>query len=173
MTITAEQVARALAKCVEGGVDRQTIQRFTEALSPRLATIRAEASAAAYGAAAALAWTGDEPEEPFDDWGYQKADTGERHAAMVRDRSAWTLAQSIIALTPADATAWLAADRAVQFKAGQDAALKGAVKGWAVLGRDGAIIGTETLEPDAVYYDLAKDRGQTIRPCLILVGEGE
>ena len=137
MTITAEQI---MSRILRHSLDFEAAESEAQSI---LDTIRAEATAAAYGAAADVAF-------------------GHNEATKA-------IAREITALTDADATAWLAADRAAQFKAGQEAALKGAVKGWALL-RDGKI--AHIRQHQEALYGLGSG-GDTIRPCLILVGEGE
>ncbi len=158
MTLTAEQIVQRMNEafnCAEAASPEDAAQSI-------LATIRAEATAAAYGAAAKFL-LGQAIEK-----GGTKTPQG--RTALYYDRK-------ITALTPADATAWLAADRAAQFKAGQDAALKGAVKGWfAVTDASGKICTVADSEKDArddAEMVLSMDGKYTIRPCLILVGEGE
>jgi hypothetical protein len=82
--------------------------------------------------------------------------------------SAHQIMRAVQALTPADATAWLAARDAAQFKAGQEAALKGAVNGWAIVSERGNVLMASRYSP---AHDLMP--GETIRPCTIIVGEGE
>ncbi len=121
-----------------------------------LQPIRAEATAAAYGAAADVCRIARK----------DAMDCNIPQSAIGAARCA----DAIRALTPADAAAWLAARDAAQFKAGQEAALKGAVKGWAVVRADGSL--RLTREHGVTAALIAVD-GETIRPCLILVGEGE
>lgn len=140
MTITAEQLADAVY------CDAKSYREAQIAAQSILDTIRAEATAAAYGAAGDVAFNAD--------FGAQ----GNQGVAL-----------EITALTDADATAWLAARDAAQFQAGQEAALKGAVKGWALI-RDGEI--AHIRKHQEALHGLGSG-GDTIRPCLILVGEGE
>jgi hypothetical protein len=119
-------------------------------LQPILDTIRAEATAAAYGAA-----------------GERFAQAHEEYGDVMHPRS--HIRAEISALTDADATAWLADRDAAQFKAGQEAALKGAVKEYRVYKNDVLMFATH----DAERAEFMGKQGYTIRPCLILVGEGE
>jgi predicted rRNA methylase YqxC with S4 and FtsJ domains len=138
MTITEDQLywAAVNAPNVTDGMNR--LQVLADA-------IRAEATAAAYGAAADMI---------EDDCSFMSP-----HQIM----------RAVQALTDADATAWLAARDAAQFKAGQEAALKGAVKGWAVL----SLSLPTRFYANARIAEASCASGETIRPCLILVGEGE
>ncbi len=162
MTITAEQIVERLAYMLpsEGLAVAQSV----------LDTIRAEATAAAYGAAANMIQM--RLDAYIADHGIYDPSTN--ITEFPGDGDEWVegqeeTVQAITALTDADATAWLAADRAAQFKAGQEAAIKGAVKGWAVT-NDSGFISTHREETTAYAY---ANHWETIRPCLILVGEGE
>ncbi len=155
MTITAERIVDVILNtyATTRGTNAGDGPTIAEAQSI-LDTIRAEATAAAYGAAAAKCLGAR----------YAPIDIG---GDLVLDPLQGAgLAALIERLTPADATAWLADRDAAQFKAGQEAALKGAVKGWAVMHGD-------------YFFSAGQHRnefllpGETIRPCLILVGEGE
>jgi len=76
------------------------------------------------------------------------------------------VAQAIRALTPADATAWLADRDAAQFKAGQEAAIKGAKE----IDRLRLVAFSTNSEADRAAYHAALS---TWFQNLILVGEGE
>ncbi len=145
MTITAEQIVQRMNEafnCAEAASPEDAAQSILD-------TIRAEATAAAYGAAGAIA--------------------ADRCAACGVREISGLVKEHIIRGTPADATAWLAARDAAQFKAGQEAAIKGAVKGWAVVTEAGKVL---LAGCNKEGFGRLLD-GETIRPCLILVGEGE
>ncbi len=206
MTITAEQIVQRMNEafnCAEAASPEDAAQSILD-------TTRAEATAAAYGAAAnslleCSVWC-DSQERTDDGWHNGVVDARKHHM------------QRITALTPADATAWLAARdaamietgwramfevigvelpdpwpveevspgvttpvdpatliqaaMAAQFKAGQEAARKGAVKGWAVVRADGSSRAAYSVG-EAALRGAIRLPGETIRPCLILVGEGE
>ena len=135
MTITAEQIIKRMNKAAFSMKAHEEAQSILD-------TIRAEATAAAYGAAetAVYAWYND----PSD---------GRALGNVFHDISPVT-------------TAWLAARDAAQFKAWQEAALKGAVKGWAIYGKDGQLFALSSVKPAVLMS------GDTIRPCTIIVGEG-
>jgi len=153
MTITAEQIVDRMcgdySDIVPSEYDIAEAQSILDA-------IQAEATAAAYGAAATEA-------RRYAEF-YPQGSDGQNTFAI--------LAEYCERQTPADATAWLAARDAAQFKAGREAALKGAVKGWAVFNKDDNVAAAFLKERDAGIRRFDHG-GVFIRPCLILVGEGE